>query len=1336
MKKHLLSFITLFFTCSAMTNAQPCAITAANGTATNGLTNLDNATKSITVDKDLNTVVFIHRNNTGIFGGSSGELRYDISTNGGNSWTNELGILNPLLTSPARYPQVAIYNPIGNTNPNNAFLAYMAATYNGTAWTGNVEGVRRLNGTYNTENYNQPSATLTQNIPKSMVKGAPGVFWAIDYDYANANGPGFQVYKGNWNNTISDVQWATNTVITPSFNTSYDGIQRIGDYHIAFDPSGQKGWISILTHLNGGPSNYALYPVFYSTVNGGTTWNGPFTADISNSTLFPCIAANLDVSGTTVASTSFESDLTVDANGNPHLLTTILNGDNGYVVFFGSGFWKEMYDITFNQSLQSFVAYDIAPVNSVRSSGIPGSVTGSVYAWDLRPMISRTADGSKIFYNWVDSDPLIVGVGGQNDYPNLYSKAINIASMTFTNIRNFTACNPSIDGQVYFPKIAAEVLQPSSGVYKMAGVYTILTNGDMEGPANFNFLDNLTWNNADFIMPTSTANPIVTATASATSVCDGTPVTLTAVGNASTYIWTANSNSNIVNGVPFVPISGGDTYTVHATNVYGCWTEDAITINSAPSLFVIAITSASAICAGTPVTLSGFGAATYTWSGGVTNGVSFIPTATATYTVTGASGAGCTNTATTTITVNLLPTVTANSSAASLCVGSSVTLNGGGASTYNWTGGVTNGMSFIPTFTATYTVTGTSNAGCTKTATTTVSVNALPPVTATASAASICTGTSVTLSGGGASTYTWTGGVSDGVSFIPTATTTYTVTGTSAAGCINTATKTIIVNTSPSITATASATSLCAGTSVTLSGGGAPSYTWTGGVTNGIGFIPTATATYTVTGTNALGCTNTATTTVNVNALPPVTATASAASLCAGTTVILSGGGAPTYTWTGGVTNGVSFIPSSTATYTVTGTNAAGCTKTATTTVIVNTLPTVTATASAASICAGTSVTTNGGGAATYTWTGGITNGVSFIPTSTATYTVTGTNSATLCSNTASVMITVNPLPSVMGTTTDSVFCLNDAGVTFLALPSGGSWTGVGVSGITFSPSVAGVGVHPSIYSYTDANGCSNSAIVNMTVNALPVVIANASSTSICDGNSVILSGGGASLYSWTGGVNNAVSFVPLSTSTYTVTGTNLNGCINTATTTVTVNPAPTVSAQSGNQTASVGATVLFYITSSQSNATYQWQTNLGFGWQNLSSFGQYSGTTNDTLTITNTTMSNNNQPFRCIISSGTCSDSSSVAVLTIDNNVGINELANDNLFSIYPNPTTSQINLKANTMLLGSNYRMYDNTGKTVLSGKINSETSVLELGNLSNGIYLLRIGDNVKRTFKVIKE
>jgi hypothetical protein len=150
--------------------------------------------------------------------------------------------------------------------------------------------------------------------------------------------------------------------------------------------------------------------------------------------------------------------------------------------------------------------------------------------------------------------------------------------------------------------------------------------------------------------------------------------------------------------------------------------------------------------------------------------------------------------------------------------------------------------------------------------------------------------------------------------------------------------------------------------------------------------------------------------------------------VCAGTSVTLSGTGATSYTWNNNVSNGVAFIPTSTATYTVTGTNSStGCTNTDQVVVNVNALPVVNAGVDQ-TVCAGTSVTLSGTGATSYTWNNNVSNGVAFIPTSTATYTVTGTNSTTGCSNTDQVLITINAAP-VSDAGNNQLICLGNEAI-------------------------------------------------------------------------------------------------------------------------------------------------------------------------------------------------------------------------------------------------------------------------------------------------------------------
>jgi gliding motility-associated-like protein len=152
----------------------------------------------------------------------------------------------------------------------------------------------------------------------------------------------------------------------------------------------------------------------------------------------------------------------------------------------------------------------------------------------------------------------------------------------------------------------------------------------------------------------------------------------------------------------------------------------------------------------------------------------------------------------------------------------------------------------------------------------TITVHPLPSVTAGVDQA-LCAGESTSVTATGAVTYTWNNGITDGISFTPTTTTTYTVTGTSADGCINTDQMQVVVNPIPTVFAGNDIT-ICPGASTILTGSGASTYSWNNGVTDGVSFVPSSSInTYTVVGTTAAGCENTDEVSVFFNPVDPVT---------------------------------------------------------------------------------------------------------------------------------------------------------------------------------------------------------------------------------------------------------------------------------------------------------------------------------------------------------------------------------------------------------------------------------------------------------------------------------
>jgi len=256
--------------------------------------------------------------------------------------------------------------------------------------------------------------------------------------------------------------------------------------------------------------------------------------------------------------------------------------------------------------------------------------------------------------------------------------------------------------------------------------------------------------------------------------------------------------------------------------------------------------------------------------------------------------------------------------------------------TTNMTGSGTLTPIVCPPSTTTYTLTVSDTAGCaTASDAATVTVNPCTfnvTVNSAAICAGGCTNISATVVGGtGPYTYSWTNGLPATAgphNVCPAVTTTYsvTITDNGAGGLTATASGVVTVNALPPVNAGVDQT-VCTGTAVTLSGGGATSYLWSNGVTDGTPFTPLATTTYTVTGTDGNGCTNTDQITVSVSSTPNPAITGALTFCAGGSTTLDAGSGYSNYAWSpSGNTQTINVTTA--GTYSVTVTNSSGCTGT------------------------------------------------------------------------------------------------------------------------------------------------------------------------------------------------------------------------------------------------------------------------------------------------------------------------------------------------------------------------------------------------------------------------
>jgi len=714
------------------------------------------------------------------------------------------------------------------------------------------------------------------------------------------------------------------------------------------------------------------------------------------------------------------------------------------------------------------------------------------------------------------------------------------------------------------------------------------------------------------------------------SICLGMSTTLS-VSGGSNYTW--NPSVNQSSSVGAVVIASPTITTSYTVTAGGCVNSISvnITVYSLPTIMVSTPTS---ICQGLSTSLSVAGANSYTWFPSATLNSSIgmtinaSPSVSTTYSVIGTNINGCINSAVTSVGVYPQPVLTGSANT-SICTGFSTQLSTGGAVTYLWSpfiGINTNSGTNVtanPTATITYTITGTNSNGCSTTNLITVNVNATPTVTISG-VTSICPGSSdlLTALGSPGNHYLWsTGATTPAISV--SAPGTLTVTAMGATGCINSAFAIVTVNSLPTISISGNLV-ICLGAATGLTASGAISYIWlpSSGLNSNTGAsitaVPSVTTTYTVSGVGSNGCTGM--TTVQV-ILDKVVANAGVnAVICVGNPTTLNATGGNFYQWTPSATLSsstgatVSADPTATTNYTVTVTDANGCIGTNSVQVAVAAVLTANPGPNA-SICKGLGVPLTGQGGSTYLWNPSV--GLSSItgtfvmasPTVTTTYSLVAM-SGVCVSSPASLLITVNSLPTITLNGNETICsgkstALVAAGaLSFVWSPSTGLNT---ATGSTVTANSANSITY--IVMGTDVNGCQNVDSVNVSVISLPTVSVSGAFT-VCSGTTVTLSAiGSAIAYSWsTGATTQTVSVVPVIPTRYTVSIIGLNGCNNSASDSVAVNPIPTITISGKATVCSVTSTTLT-ATTPVTVSSYLWSTGATVQAITVSTSGEYSVT-------------------------------------------------------------------------------------------------------------------------------
>lgn len=482
-------------------------------------------------NNDINTITHFHRmGGTLDPGGYSGDLGIDISTDGGMTWSNMNEIYTSNIsggtynTDAGRYPNHGIYNPAGNTDPNNAYVTFFAPTLDGTnsadSWGGYAFGRAKINDwTDTTKNLWHTAAPYYLYIPDGYDVNSNGIAVTVDVNQDWSTGTvAYQgsliVSRGEWDEGVGDFVYEKSLIDFPT-NAEND---RPTHVKFAWAPDGQTGWIAVITD-NGsfeplwGDRYY--YPVFIKTTDGGLTWEDPIAVRLDGPDGLPGVLNYLTdqqladyfeppvpARDEIAYTTAFDCDVVVDAWGNPHMSVVVGIGgiDNEYSIGTAPDYFAA-FDIFSTDGGTTWDGYCCGTINQLRGT------FGTDYTEDNRIQCSSTQDGHKIFVTWLDTR---LEGAEENNSPDVYIRGIepNMPPMPWrytgnesgedmpTNVTTFSEAM----WQAYFAVTSRYTLDDGNGNFTVPISYQQMTTPfDPALAVQYKYIQDFMFTDADFI---------------------------------------------------------------------------------------------------------------------------------------------------------------------------------------------------------------------------------------------------------------------------------------------------------------------------------------------------------------------------------------------------------------------------------------------------------------------------------------------------------------------------------------------------------------------------------------------------------------------------------------------------------------------------------------------------------------------------------------------------------------------------------------------------------------------------------------------------------------------
>jgi len=454
---------------------------------------------------EANMLVFGNRAG-GSFGATGNDIRVAYSTDMGATYNNF--VINPEAGFNFRYPSAVVYNPAGNTDPANMFTIYTGPFTDAAGWKGQFFGSARIGGTDVNATFENNDATVYINHMNIGLTATPSGNIHVASSRLNGNATtytsnGWEVLNGTFNNTTNSVDWELPRVqVLPDLLE--DG--RIDATRMVYSPDGSVGYLfgtAVDADLSYNP--YGLeWPVVYKTMDNGVSWDKIEAFDFSqinifNEYLWPT-RADLDLvvprwyNKWAAPENQSTNGATVDKNGNLHI-AGLVRSTNSVHPDSLSYFYSEEPLLIFDVFMNGDGTWNAQFVDSIRSAGLEDYLTVSL---DQRVSMSRTADGSKVFVTWADTDPTLWGAGvTTNIQPDIFTWCYDIDTHMYTEPVNVTAFS-DYWGDNFWLHVSDQVI--TDGNEYRIPLSTSTTGATENDPLMHHMLSGVSFNDADFIL--------------------------------------------------------------------------------------------------------------------------------------------------------------------------------------------------------------------------------------------------------------------------------------------------------------------------------------------------------------------------------------------------------------------------------------------------------------------------------------------------------------------------------------------------------------------------------------------------------------------------------------------------------------------------------------------------------------------------------------------------------------------------------------------------------------------------------------------------------------------